>query len=239
MPKVFRSLSFAIAHRGAPRLAPENTIAALMAAKEAGAKWVECDVRLTKDHAPIIFHDATVNRLTNGSGYVSQHTLSQIKSLHCRTERIPALFEWLQCCMTLDMHLQLEMKAHSKKQAKILADCVLHELKQSRFPLSNLVISSFYLDCLIEIYKKNKSIALGFISKKKISDNTTQRLLKMQFFSVHLHYTLLDDAMVDHFHRHGFSVLAYTVDDIRTAKKLKSMGVDAVFTNNEKMFGIG
>lgn len=237
MPKARPILSFAIAHRGAPRLAPENTLAALMAAKAAGAKWVECDVRLTKDGEPVIFHDATLDRMTNKRGYVSHHTLGQLKSLHCGTEKIPTLFEWLQCCLALNMHLHLEMKANTKAQAKKLTDCVLRELKNTRFPLSKLIISSFFLDCLIEIFKKNKSIALGLISRKKISNRTIKRLLAMRFFSVHLHYTLLDDAMVSHLHRLGFRVLAYTVDNIRTAKKLKSINVDAIFTNNDKMLG--
>ena len=163
MSKVRPALSFTIAHRGAPRLAPENTIAALRAAKAAGAKWVECDVRLTKDGAPIIFHDATLDRMTNKTGYVSHHTLAQIELLQCDHESIPSLSEWLRSCLALDMHLHLEMKAHSQIQAKKLANCVLRDLKQTRFPLSKLVISSFFLDCLIEVFKKNKSISFCFI----------------------------------------------------------------------------
>lgn len=232
------SKSFAIAHRGAPRLAPENTLSALIAAKNAGAKSVECDVRLTKDHYPVIFHDNKLDRMTNGIGYVSQSAFTKIQSLRCQNQPIPTLLEWLHCCKKLDMHLHLEMKAHSKRQAKKLVDCVLRDLKKSHFPLSKLIVSSFFLECLMGIYKKNNKIALGLISHKIISDKILQPLSSMHFFSVHQYYKLLTEDIVNYFHQKGFSVLAYTVDDMQTAKKLKSIGVDGIFTNNEKLYGM-
>src|SRR3990167_1387525 len=237
MPKTRTLLSFGIAHRGAHTHAPENTLAALMAAKKAGAQWVECDVQLTRDQEAVIFHDTTLDRMTNGSGYVSQSVLSKIKSLRCQKEAIPTLLEWLHCCLKLNINLNLEMKAHTEKQAKVLANCVLHDLKKSRFPLSKLLISSFYFGCLSAISKKDKNISLAFNTDKKIPDKTIRRLSEMRFFSVHQHYPLLNENEVDRLHQSGFRVLAYTVNDFATAKKLKSMGVDAIFTDNEKLYG--
>lgn len=236
MPKMRTLLSFGIAHRGAHRRAPENTLAALRAAKKAGAQWVECDVQLTRDREAVIFHDATLDRMTNGSGYVSQSSLSKIKSLRCKKETIPTLLEWLCCCLELNINLNLEMKAHTQKQARLLANCVLRDLKKTRFPISKLLISSFYIGCLMEISKKNKKIPLAFNTDKKISDKTIQKLSAMHFFSVHQHYPLLNKNEVDRLHQNGFRVLAYTVNDRVNAERLKSMGVDAIFTDNEKMY---
>lgn len=237
MPKARTLLSFGIAHRGAHKRAPENTLAALTAASEAGALWVECDVQLTRDHEAVIFHDSTLDRMTNGSGYVSQSSLSKIRSLRCKKEIVPTLLEWLRCCLELNIKLNLEMKAHTQRQANILANCVLRDLKKTRFPISKLLISSFYFGCLSAISKKNKNIPLAFNTDKKIPDKTIQQLSAMRFFSVHQHYPLLNEYEVDRLHQNGLRVLAYTVNDRATARKLKSIGVDAVFTDNEKIYG--
>lgn len=236
MPKARTFLSFGIAHRGAHKHAPENTLAALKSAKKAGAQWVECDVQLTRDHEAVIFHDATLDRMTDGAGYVSQTSLSKIKSLRCKKETIPTLLEWLRCCLELNINLNLEMKAHTQKQAGLLANCVLRDLKKLRFPLSKLLISSFYFGCLAAISKKNKEIPLAFNTDKKISDKTIQQLSTMKFFSVHQHYPLLNKNEVGRLHQKGFRVLAYTVNDKKTANHLQSIGVDAIFTDNEKMY---
>lgn len=69
------------AHRGQWRDAPENSLAAIDKAIKDGAEIVEIDVQLTKDGVPVLMHDATVDRTTNGSGKVSDLTLAQIQDL--------------------------------------------------------------------------------------------------------------------------------------------------------------
>jgi glycerophosphoryl diester phosphodiesterase len=61
-----------IAHRGASRAAPENTLPAIREAARHGARWVEVDVKLTADGKPVIIHDDTVDRTTNGRGLVAR-----------------------------------------------------------------------------------------------------------------------------------------------------------------------
>jgi len=77
-----------IAHRGGSSEAPENTLAAFRTAKENGAYGVEFDVDFTKDGRPVVIHDSTVDRTTDGSGPVSEFTLEEIRKLdasakHC------------------------------------------------------------------------------------------------------------------------------------------------------------
>ena len=59
-----------IGHRGAAAYAPENTLESIHTAADMGVEWVELDVKLTQDGVPVIFHDATLDRTTNGSGPV-------------------------------------------------------------------------------------------------------------------------------------------------------------------------
>ena len=70
-----------VGHRGLPTSAPENTIDALRAAAAAGMTWTETDVQLTADGVPVIVHDSTVDRTTNGTGAVNMFTLAQLRTL--------------------------------------------------------------------------------------------------------------------------------------------------------------
>ena len=93
-----------VAHRGAAKFAPENTIAAFLKAAEMGAHYAEMDVRQTKDGHFVIMHDRYVNRTTNGKGEVSEMTLGEIKKLDAGSwfgkkfsgETVPTLREVLQ-----------------------------------------------------------------------------------------------------------------------------------------------
>jgi glycerophosphoryl diester phosphodiesterase len=93
-----------IGHRGNPEAAPENTVASILSAFAVGADFAEVDVRLTRDGVPVIFHDETLERTTNGHGALADHTLADLKRLDAGAwkgaafagERIPTLLEALQ-----------------------------------------------------------------------------------------------------------------------------------------------
>src|SRR5918997_3731451 len=74
-----------LAHRGASALAPENTIEAFRLAVEAGAGGLELDVHMTRDGHLVVIHDATVDRTTNGTGAVSDLTLTEVLALDARS----------------------------------------------------------------------------------------------------------------------------------------------------------
>ncbi len=107
-----------IAHRGAPLLAPENTLPAMRAAVEKGAKWVEIDVKLTKDLKPVILHDDKVDRTTNGQGFLAGMTLEEVRRLDARASfgeefagiQVPTFEELLETVLELDVGLQVELK---------------------------------------------------------------------------------------------------------------------------------
>ena len=70
-----------VAHRGYSAQYPENTVSAFEAAIDAGADMIELDVCLTKDRVPVVIHDKTLERTTDGNGLVSELTLSKLKKL--------------------------------------------------------------------------------------------------------------------------------------------------------------
>ncbi|ACT06940.1 glycerophosphoryl diester phosphodiesterase [Dickeya chrysanthemi Ech1591] len=140
-----------IAHRGAPSLAPENTLIAMHKAAQRGATWLEVDVKLTRDCQPVIIHDDRVDRTTNGRGLVAGLTLAEIRRLEARAQygeafagvTIPTLQELITCVLELDMGLQLELKPTAGDDVET-AEVALAVLK-SMWPANRerLFLSSF------------------------------------------------------------------------------------------------
>src|SRR5690625_7519217 len=85
-----------IAHRGFPGRAPENTLSSFQLACDLAFTHLELDVQLTKDGVPVLIHDYSINRMTNGEGLVRDYTLKQLKEFKVKdVERIPTLEEAL------------------------------------------------------------------------------------------------------------------------------------------------
>ncbi len=107
-----------VAHRGYSAVAPENTLAALAAAIRGGATFLEFDVRTTADGVPVVFHDRTVDRTTDGSGHVWELTVDEVRALDAGSwfspayagVRVPLLTEVLDLVPTPGPQLLLEIK---------------------------------------------------------------------------------------------------------------------------------
>lgn len=108
-----------VCHRGANAIAPENTLAAAHAAFAAGFSHVEIDVHVTSDGELVVFHDPHLDRVTNGTGAVCDHTLAELRALdaggwfskHFVGEKIPTLDEILALANLYDGKLYIEFKS--------------------------------------------------------------------------------------------------------------------------------
>ncbi len=233
-------LPFVIAHRGAPQIAPENTLSSLKAAKHYGAQYVECDVELTQDLKPIIIHDETLDRTTNGSGLVCETHFAEIQKLDAgswfskkyQSEKIPTLKEWIVCAADLKIGINIEIKTNNPHHAELLAEMVVAELKLS-YPnnLPTPLISSFNFYAIACVEKLSTAYLLGLNCEKKILINTIPDYIN----SVHFPENKLDKNYISDLHSAGFRVLAYTVNTLEKSNQLREMGLDGIFSNNEKL----
>ncbi len=105
------------AHRGASGYAPENTLIAFSKAVEMGAFGVELDVQLTKDGQVVVVHDEWLDRVSNGSGFVKDHTLEELKALNfngafpsCDYAQLPTFEEVLQLLAPSGLMIDIELK---------------------------------------------------------------------------------------------------------------------------------
>lgn len=117
------------AHRGFSAIAPENTQTAFIMARNKGFKIVESDVQITSDGKFVMIHDDTIDRTSNGSGYVSAHTLAELKALDFGSwksakyagEQIPTLDEFLSLCRNIGLSPIIEIKGTSWTSSYITA----------------------------------------------------------------------------------------------------------------------
>lgn len=118
-----------VAHRGYSSTAPENTIPAYTLAKRKGFSYVECDLQFTSDGIPILLHDSTIDRTSNGTGTVSSLTLEQLlaydfgswKSSEYTGTQIPKFEDFILLCKKLNLHPYIEIKVTlTTAQAELL-----------------------------------------------------------------------------------------------------------------------
>ena len=113
--------------------APENTLAAFRLSKEMGFDMVECDVRFTKDGKPVLLHDATVNRTSNGKGKIAELTFDEVRKMDFGSwkgeqyvgEQIPSFEEFISLCVELELYPYVEIKnGTTLQQTQLLVDVV-------------------------------------------------------------------------------------------------------------------
>jgi len=235
-----------IGHRGAAGHAPENTIASLGAAAALGAHWVEFDVKLAGTGEPILFHDDTLERTTDGKGKVADTPLAQLKALDAGKwyqarfagERIPTLDEALVVLARLGLGANVEIKpcpGRERETGETAAQAL-----GSRWPgrLPAPLISSFSFESLAAAASQAPEFPRALLFRE-VPENWRARAEEIGATSIHCNQKFLDRARVAALRGAGYAVRAYTVNDVRTAAQLFAWGVESVFTDYpDRILGI-
>ncbi len=227
-----------IAHRGASKEAPENTLASLKIAQKIGVDCVEFDVHLSKDGVPIVIHDLVPFKTSQGVCIkkVTDCTLEELKQLDVgswfsqefKGVSIPTLQEILT--QLYPMPLMIELKK-GPTPIKLLVKAVLKELE--KVDCQHLLIGSFSLPLLIAIKQANPLLSLIGIAE---DFNTLPLLTSLNLTKVAIWYKLINPSTLQPFHQAQLPVWAFTVDDLQVARHLISLGVEGLITNDPKQF---
>jgi glycerophosphoryl diester phosphodiesterase len=227
-----------IGHRGAKASAPENTLAGIRQARREGATWVEFDVKLTADGHPILMHDDTLDRTTDGHGPVVAAALEDIRRLDAgirfapafRGERIPTLTEALDVLAELDMGFNLEIKpcaGRERETAQAAVDIVQRHWSAAR-PLP--VISSFKQACLIAARDQAPDLPRGYLVDE-LPERWADEVQRLGCSAVHVGWRKLTKAQVAAVKVAGFPLLVWTVNEPARARELLGWGADAVISD--------
>jgi glycerophosphoryl diester phosphodiesterase len=226
-----------IAHRGASRERPENTLAAFERALELGVDGVELDVHLTRDGHPVVIHDERLDRTTDGSGPVGDHTLAELRRLDAgawfdaayRGERIPTLAEVLERVGRHPLLINIELKTDriaypglERRVGAILerAGCV-----------ERAVVSSFRPATLRKIREAAPSVRIGLLYARPLIA-PVRKALRLGATSLHPPHFLTPASLVRRAHGSGLRVFCWTVNDLAVAHRLIAAKVDGLITDD-------
>jgi glycerophosphoryl diester phosphodiesterase len=224
------------AHRGGGSLAPENTLAGIRLAARLGYRAVEFDVMLSADGTPVLIHDETLERTTNGTGRVCATRDAQLFALDAgQGERIPRFVEAAALCRELGLLANVEIKpaaGHEVATAEVVARLAADLWRGAEVqPL----ISSFSLVALEVARDLAPDLRRGVLFEAPPADWLAQ-LQRLQAVSLHCDADLLSDEVLAEARAHGVPVLCYTVNAEKQAKMLFARGVSALFTDRLDLF---
>ncbi len=241
-----------IAHRGASALAPENTLAAFRRAIEDGAEGIEFDVRLSKDGAVVVFHDATLARLSDRKNLISSLSSEELQKIDVGSwftkrkkafsaadfsgERIPTLPESLDFLKDFSGLIYIELKCR-ESEVERLSKTVCGVISDSHL-LPQIIVKSFQLETIPNIRKycpKVKTAALfapkimTILRKEKRLVNIAHEL-GADMLSVH--FSLATRKLMKKAEKRNLPVTIWTADNPRWIKRAFDLGLFAVITNN-------
>ena len=154
-----------IGHRGAKGHVAENTIASIKKAIELGADGIEIDVFRCLTGEIVLFHDKTLNNLTNGTGYIEEKSLSELKKLNILGSKhsIPTLDEVFKS-IGKEVFLNIELKGSNTSKGSL--EIVNKYVKLGKINLSNILFSSFNWDELSKLRNLDSDVKIALITEE-------------------------------------------------------------------------
>jgi glycerophosphoryl diester phosphodiesterase len=227
-----------IAHRGGGTLAPENTLAAIRTAPRYGYRAVEFDVMLSADATPLLIHDETLERTTNGRGRVADTAFARLATLDAGAwkdarfagESVPSFEAAARLCVELGLWANIEIKpaeGHAARTGEVAGRIAAEVWRDARvLPL----ISSFRRAALVAAHKAAPAFPLGWLVDR-IEPGWRQALAELDCVSLNCNQTHLTEAQARDVKDAGYWLFCWTVNDTATAKRLFDWGVDAMVTD--------
>ncbi|WP_339060268.1 glycerophosphodiester phosphodiesterase [Tepidibacillus marianensis] len=225
-----------IAHRGASAISPENTMVAFRRAIEVGADAIETDVQLTKDGHLILIHDELVNRTTNGTGWVKDYTLQQLRKLDAGSwfsksyqyEKIPTLDDFFTFIQSSKIWVNIEIKNGLFPYPGIEEKLIL-KIREYQMT-SRVVVSSFNHYSLFKFHHLAPDIKTAVLYMTGIFEPWTYAK-RIGAIGLHPYKEVVSKRLIVHAHQLGMTVYPFTVDDPKEMKELNNLGVDGIMTN--------
>lgn len=224
-----------IGHRGAKGQEPENTLRAIAAALDAHVDAVEFDVQKLKSGEIIVMHDITLDRTTDGHGFVSDKTYDDIKQLDAGLgEKVPLLTEALDL---IDRKATAVIElAGFLSCAQEVAETIQKYVQKKNWKYSDFKVVSFMQKELVKFHELLPQIQLGAnISTIPIDYAAFAEKIPVSFIASEDLYQM-DDAFVKDAHKRGYEFYLYSVNYPEYLDRFVSFGVDAIYTDFPKLF---
>lgn len=224
------------AHRGASFYAPENTLEAFDIAVKQKSDGIELDVQLTKDGELVVIHDETIDRVSDGTGYVKDYNLKELKRFNVSKNFpyfgftfIPTLEEVYRLLKPTDLTINIELKTGVFLYEGIEEKLI--KLAKEMDMEDRIIYSSFNHYSLLNLRKLKGDVKIGLL----VSDfyvNLVDYAIKLKADALHpVGYMLQLLGFIEECKKKDMKLHVWTVDDEEQIKFLSSLGIDAIITN--------
>lgn len=244
-----------VAHRGGSHLAPENTLAAFRNALTMPVDAIELDVQMTRDGQAIVFHDATVDRVTDGTGNFLDLDFPYVRSLNAaahfsggwpQSEQVPTLSEVLELAKGR-ISVYIEIKASERDGLHHayphIIEAVVEAVRGAKI-LDHVLIMSFDWSVLPLVKSLEPSLPTGMLVARELwSPQSARALHKLCAQAatlgcswINMDRKLFSDDMPSFLHAYGFKLGIWTVNTLDEMRRLALADVDSLTTDRPDLF---
>lgn len=220
-----------IGHRGAAGYEPENTLRSFKKAMALGVDMIELDVHLCKSGEVVVIHDDTLERTTNGFGYVAQKTLAELNDLDAGAgDRIPTLPEVLEL---VNRRAKVNIELKGRGTAEAVAGLIAQYIRIADWKYEDFLVSSFSRKELRILRNIDSRVLLGMLLENfSLGDIGFWRFAEeISAHSVHIPLGLANQRLVDLIHLENRTALVWVVNKPVDILYVKSLGVDGIFSD--------
>jgi glycerophosphoryl diester phosphodiesterase len=234
------------AHRGAGKLAPENTLAAFRVGASHGYRAFECDVKLSADGVPFLLHDATLQRTTSGRGLAAGLTWNELSQLdagawHSRAfagEPLPSLENIARFCLRNAFALNIEIKPTPGAEIETGRIVAEHAAALWRGAAVPPLLSSFQRSALEAARAAVPELPRAHLFET-LDGRWLEDALALGCVAIVTAYAQIDAEAMARIHDAGLKALVYTVNDPAEARRLTQLGIDGIITDTVDRFSPG
>ena len=217
-----------IGHRGAKGYEPENTVVSFQKALDMQVDGIELDVHLSADGEIIVIHDETIDRTTNGKGFVNTLSLRELNAFRIDgTHKIPTLKEVFDLA-NQDCFINIEIKSYeaTDKVVSLIEKYVVKKCwKYDRF-----LVSSFDWNALQQVAFLNDKIPIGVLTETDL-DLALAFAKFIKAKSIHPHFHLLTKENNAQIQEKGLQVFPWTINELEDIQKIKTFHVNGIITD--------
>jgi len=232
-----------VAHRGAGKLAPENTLAAFRLGASHGYRMFECDAKLSADGVVFLMHDAALDRTTSGRGIGGAQPWSALAQLdaggwHSRAyagEPLPTLENLARFCLANGHLLNIEIKPTPGTERETGEAVAREAARLWQGAAVPPLLTSFQVESLEGAQAVQPELPRGLLLDK-LWDGWLDAARQLGCVAIVCNHALWDATVVSMVHDAGMRALSYTVNDDRTAQRLLELGTDGIITDRVDLF---
>ncbi|MEO6031256.1 MAG: glycerophosphodiester phosphodiesterase [Burkholderiaceae bacterium] len=227
-----------IAHRGAGKLSPENTLAAFRLGASFGYRAFECDVKLSADGVPFLMHDSTLERTSSGHGSAGDLAWGELSKLdaggwHSRRfagEPLPSLDAIASYCLRNALALNIEIKPTPGAAVQTGKVVAAHAARLWAGRDVQPLLSSFEPDALRAASEAAPHLPRALLLDK-LREGWFDEVRSLGCAAVVTNHAVMDATIIERLHGAGLRAIVYTVNDPATASRLIPLGIDGLITD--------